>query len=207
MIYLIGGPPKCGKTTLAKEMSSNHGIPWVSTDTLQNVVKPYIDENDFAEKFPSSNEKFETNDEKYSTLSAAEIISSYRIQAKTIFPAIDMFAISEITDENDFVIEGYHIEPVLAQKLAKKYPKKIASVFLAKTDVQKFIQNIQNSTTPHDWLIRKTKDEETFKKVAEMVSQYSKFIKKEAEEHNLKVFDMNDDFSAQVVEAIDYLKQ
>ena len=50
MIYLIGGPPKCGKTTLAKRLSKSLGIPWVSTDTLQCVIKPYINRKDFSKK-------------------------------------------------------------------------------------------------------------------------------------------------------------
>ena len=65
MIYLIGGPPKCGKTTLAKRLSKLKGIPWVSTDTLQNVIKPYISKEDFARKFPNSQLTGESNDEKY----------------------------------------------------------------------------------------------------------------------------------------------
>ncbi len=39
MIYLIGGPPRCGKTTLAKEMSKKLEIPWISSDALEVVVK------------------------------------------------------------------------------------------------------------------------------------------------------------------------
>lgn len=42
MIYLIGGPPKCGKTTLAKKLSKELGIQWVVSDTLQVVVREYV---------------------------------------------------------------------------------------------------------------------------------------------------------------------
>ena len=41
MIYLIGGPPKCGKTTLAKKLAGKYQIPWISADTLQNIVWAY----------------------------------------------------------------------------------------------------------------------------------------------------------------------
>lgn len=37
MIYLIGGPPKCGKTTLAKQLAKKLGIQWVATDTLEVI--------------------------------------------------------------------------------------------------------------------------------------------------------------------------
>jgi cytidylate kinase len=66
MIYLIGGPPKCGKTTLAKRLSKSKGIPWVSTDTLQCVIKPYMNKKDFSKIFPTNYQRGKNNDEKYS---------------------------------------------------------------------------------------------------------------------------------------------
>ena len=38
MIYLIGGPPRCGKTTVASKLSLDTGIPWVSTDTIEGCL-------------------------------------------------------------------------------------------------------------------------------------------------------------------------
>ncbi len=78
MIYLIGGPPKCGKTTLAKEMLKSFGIPWVSTDTLECVIKPYMHEVDFSKKFPVNYQRGENNDEKYSESSSDKIIEAYQ---------------------------------------------------------------------------------------------------------------------------------
>jgi 2-phosphoglycerate kinase len=205
MIYLIGGPPKCGKTTLAKALSKSLGIPWVSTDTLQSVIKPYINKEDFSEKFPISNQREKDNDEKYSKYSSIEIIEAYKKQAKTVHPAIDMFAVCEITDGNDFIIEGYHIEPELAFKLNSKYPDKIKSIFLVKSDKEKFISSIKKSTTPNDWIIARTHNEATYQKIAEMICEYGKIIKAESEKHNLAVLNMDDNFDSQIKKAVDSL--
>lgn len=89
MIYLIGGPPKCGKTTLAKALSKSLGIPWVSTDTLENVIKPYMNEKDFTNRFPVGYQRGKDNDEKYSKYSISEIIEAYNQQAKTVFQAME----------------------------------------------------------------------------------------------------------------------
>ena len=32
MIYLIGGPPRCGKTTLARQLARIVQSPWLQTD-------------------------------------------------------------------------------------------------------------------------------------------------------------------------------
>ena len=169
MIYLIGGPPKCGKTTLAKRLSKSKGIPWVSTDTLQCVIKPYMNKKYFSKKFPTNNQRGKNNDEKYSKYSTNEIVEAYQQQAKTSYQAIDMFTVCEITDGNDFVVEGYHVEPELVADLNSKYPNKIKSIFLIKTDELKFINDIKKSTTPNDWIIARTNKEETYGKIAKMI--------------------------------------
>lgn len=205
MIYLIGGPPKCGKTTLAKKMSTSLGIPWVSADTLQNVIKPYIREADFSIKFPADIQRSKDNDEKYSKFSTDEIVKAYKQQAKTVYRAIDMFAACEIIDGNNFIIEGYHIEPDLFQELNIKYQDKIKGIFLIKSNKEKFVNNIKESTTPNDWIIARTNKEETYKKIANMVSEYSEFFDREAGKYNFKILNMDDDFDIRVKEAINYL--
>jgi len=207
MIYLIGGPPKCGKTTLAKKISKSFGIPWVSTDTLQNVIKPYIHEADFPKKFPADYQRGKDNDEKYSKFSTSEIIEAYKQQAKTVYQAIEMFAICEIADGNDFTIEGYHIEPELARGLNIKYPGKVKSIFLVKSDRNNFICDIKKSTTPNDWIIARTGKKETYQKIANMVCEYSDFFEKEARKYSLKVLNMDNDFDIRIKEAVDYLAE
>ncbi|USN58292.1 MAG: hypothetical protein H6767_08530 [Candidatus Peribacteria bacterium] len=205
MIYLIGGPPKCGKTTLAKRLSKSKGIPWVSTDTLQCVIKPYMDKKDFSKKFPTNYQREENNDEKYSQYSTDEIIEAYQQQAKTSYQAIDMFAICEITDCNDFIIEGYHIEPELVAELNEKYPNKLRSIFLIKSNEAKFVDDIKKSTTPNDWIIARTNNEETYSKISKMICEYGKFFEKESKKYGFKVLNMDNDFDNQINKAIDNL--
>lgn len=207
MIYLIGGPPKCGKTTLAKKMSKKLGIPWVSTDTLENVIKPYLNKKDFAKNFPSSSIRGKSNDEKYSKYSTNQIISAYKKQAKTVAKAIEMFALCEMTDGNDLILEGYHIEPSLAAKLQKKYgSNKIHSIFLIKTDPNKFVEDIKKTSTPNDWIIARTKNKETYLKIAKMISEYGLFFINEARKYGFIVFNLDNDFGSLIKKAITYLK-
>ncbi|MEI8143223.1 MAG: AAA family ATPase [Candidatus Berkelbacteria bacterium] len=205
MIYLIGGPPKCGKTTLAKTLSKTLGMPWVSTDTLQNVIKPYMGQNDLTTKFPVGGQRCGSNDEKYGKYSAHEIINAYTEQAKTVYRAIEMFAECEIADGNDFIIEGYHVEPELVAGLSKKFEGKIKSIFLIKLDQELFVQNIRKSTTPNDWIIARTKNEDTYGKIAAMISEYSKYFEKESEKYSCQAINMDVNFSGKLVEAIDLL--
>ena len=206
MIYLIGGPPKCGKTTLAKQLSKSAGVPWVSTDTIQNVIKPYIPKNDFATMFPSSTMRFDSNDEKYAKHTSSEIVDAYRCQARTVCAAIEAFVDSEVTDGNDYIIEGFHVEPELIVKLRSKYPELIRGTLVVKKDADAFIKNIHQSKTPNDWIRSKTNDETiTFPRIAAMVVDYGIQLEKDAEENDVTVFGVDQGFESQLHNAANYL--
>src|SRR3989344_1580098 len=123
MIYLIGGPPKCGKTTLSKKLSKKLGIPWISADTLQTIAKEYTNKKDISKKFPWSTIRKikKSNDIAFGEYTSKEIVKLYTTQAKVTYGAIDMVSICEITDGNDYIIEGYQVEPQLVSALYKKY--------------------------------------------------------------------------------------
>ncbi len=210
MIYLIGAPPRCGKTTLAKKMSKKYKIPWISCDTLEAVSKAYIPKEKWQKKYPYSFLRREggarNNDEFYSVYSTVKIMSVLKNQAKAVYTAVDVAIACEIADGNDYIIEGYHIVPSFAAKMIKKYGKKnVRAVFLTKFDAEKFARDVHKSTTPNDWLIVLTKKQETFVKVGKMVSAYSTYFEKEAKKFGLKIFNTDTKFNTTLNDAIEYL--
>jgi tRNA uridine 5-carbamoylmethylation protein Kti12 len=42
MLYLFGGPPRCGKTTLSVALAKKLQIPYFSIDHITSVISPYI---------------------------------------------------------------------------------------------------------------------------------------------------------------------
>jgi adenylate kinase family enzyme len=52
MIYLIGGSPRSGKTTVAKKLAAVLGISWISADTLQGLAKHFTPLSEHTKKFP-----------------------------------------------------------------------------------------------------------------------------------------------------------
>lgn len=199
MIYLIGGPPKCGKTTLAKKLATQYQIPWISADTLQNIVWAYTSEEKRPVLFPHSELRGDSNDQFYSEHTPEEIVKNYIAQGEATYDAISMMAETYLTDKDDFIVEGHQVTPEIVDRIFKKFDKEhVKAVFLVKYDEQKFVQNIHKSTTPNDWILRKTKDEATFGKIAKMIAEYSRFFEKEAKEYELQVFNMDENFSEQL---------
>ncbi|MDO8657664.1 MAG: hypothetical protein Q7K55_02910 [Candidatus Levybacteria bacterium] len=212
MIYLIGGPPKCGKTTLAKKLSKKLSIQWVASDTLQVVVREYvsryISKKGMDKLYPHNAMKGKTNDETYSLNTPKQIAKNYIDQAKASYGAVDMFSICEITDGNDYIIEGYHITPQLVAQLIKKYGRKHFRVlFLVKSDVEKFVRDVKKSSNPNDWILRKTQKKETFYKIAEMISYYGQFFEKEAKKYKFNVLNMDNNFGEQLEKAMQLLSK
>jgi 2-phosphoglycerate kinase len=193
-IFLIGGPPKCGKTTLAKQLSIKLKIPWISVDSLQNIVYEYSNENFRKINFPHKNMKGSSNDDTYYFNSVEDIVNAYIKQGKTSYRSISVLVETQIVDIDDYIIEGYHITPELVDKIISEFgADKI--IFLVKNDEIEFLQNIQKSTTPNDWIINNTKKPETFSKIAQMIISYSKYFESEAKKYNFKTNSTDQDFN------------
>jgi 2-phosphoglycerate kinase len=201
MIYLIGGPPRCGKTTLAKAMSKKRGISWISTDMLEVVTGEYMTQKewDVTHPYTALRRKHKTNDAFYGTLSPQKIVSVLRQNAKPTYSAIEAVVSCAVADGYDLIIEGYHLEPVLVNKLIKKYGEKhVQAIFLVKHDSVAFARDVYKSTTKNDWLLVLTKKKETFLKVGEMVSFFSGVFEKEVKKYGLKVVAMDTDFNQKI---------
>ena len=205
-VYLIGGPPKCGKTTLAKALSKKLHISWISSDTLENLVWTYTPKEQHPALFSHSYLRGESNDEFYTHHTPEAIVQGYVVQSKATYDAISMIAETFLTDEDSFIVEGYQVTPEIVSRIFKKFgTEHIRAAFLLKRDEEKMLQDFHKSTTPNDWILRKTKDEATFAKIAKMIAIYADHTEKEAKKYNLPVFEMDADFNASLEKATTYL--
>lgn len=207
MIYLIGGSPRCGKTKVAKALAEKTNFPWFPVDYLGAIVSQYIPEEEYDDKFPLSaiREIDPSTDFRYSQYTSEEIVEFYHTQAQTTWPGLKSFIEYAIHDEQDFILEGYQITPSLLAQLDDKTKKNIRPVFLYKSDETDIEVGIKKNIDPGDWLIKNTKDETTFPKVAKMINVFGQRTLKDAEEFNMPVFNMDGNFDDQVREVVKYL--
>lgn len=135
----------------------------------------------------------------FSEHSPEEIIQNYITQGKTTYDAVSMIVETYLADEDDIIVEGYQVTPELVDRVLKKFgTEHIKIAFLVKYDEQKFIEDIQKSTTPNDWIIRKTKDEATYGRIAKMITRYSRYFESEAKKYGFDVFCMDNEFEKQL---------
>lgn len=203
-IYLIWWPPKCGKTTLSKALSWQRGISYISADTLQNIVLYETSEEEKTVKFPHRElrRKYSNNDDFYGENSSGEVVKNYKHQAYASHKAIRSIVETYIIEKDSIIVEWYQVTPELVGDLKKEFwEKNIVEIFLVKSDKWLFVENVEKSSTPSDWILEKTSHSCTFDKIAEMIILYWEFFQKEAQKYGFRLLNMDEKFE----EKMDYL--
>jgi 2-phosphoglycerate kinase len=176
VIYLIGGAPRCGKTTIAQALARERGCSWLPTDYLMSDFNRYIPEPErVGQLLPG-----QSNDARYSQHSIEEIVQSYHRRAHAAGPGITSIVEYAHSDDRDLILEGFHLEPWLIRELQLRYTEGVCGAVLVCLDPAKLTERLRSATDSTDWVARSTDDPTTFPKIAAMVVAYSLKIQDEA---------------------------
>ena len=194
MIYLIGGAPRTGKTTLGASLAKVKAIPYFSFDHITSVIYPYIPKNKYIDKFPLGNALKESkfsNDTFYMKYSAEEAVELYFRQAETCWPGIKNFINYALTDEHDLILEGWQIIPYFINQIINQKNKDyLKIIFLCKNNIKDIIRGIKEDKSKHNWVVNNTKNPETYLSIANMISYFSKRIKQDADTFHFQTTNM-----------------
>ena len=95
VIYLVGGAPRVGKSSLAQRMLAIDGIPWLPTDVIRTVVRRVVPEVDSTDQDP---------------VDAAAL-------AEVMYPHIEKAAEVCAEEAGRFLIEGFELAPSYPARL------------------------------------------------------------------------------------------
>jgi 2-phosphoglycerate kinase len=205
MLYLIGGAPRCGKTTLARHLAQMLGCSYVPADYLGTAFAHYIPVSELPQRYPAWGTA--TVDERFATYTAAQIIVNYRTKAATVWPGLRAFCEYALMQRHPMVLDGYQLEPRFIHELIEAYPQhSIAAAVLTRTQAARIRADLARTTDSEDWVGQSTTQPITFSRIAEMVSQYSQFFSAEAARYQLASFDMDAGFHDQIAQAVAYLQ-
>ena len=94
-LYLVGGAPRVGKSSLAQKLVETEGIPWLPTDIVRTVLRRVLPELDLIDQDP---------------VNAARL-------AEFIYPHIE-HAIEVCAEEAEqFLVEGFELSPTYLPRL------------------------------------------------------------------------------------------
>jgi hypothetical protein len=207
MLHLIGGPPRCGKTTLSAALAKKLQIPYFSIDHIASVIPPYIPSERQDESFPlrALRQKVNNdNDRFFETYSAEEIVRVYQRQAETLWPGVRNFIDYAIQDEHALILEGWQLLPrFLAEFPAAERSGMLQIQYLYKTNVEDILAGLKANDPVNDWVLRHTKEDSSFIRIAQMISCFGKAIERETAELRFEAVNLDRDFAEKITDLAD----
>jgi 2-phosphoglycerate kinase len=206
MVYLIGGPPRSGKTILAETLAGRTSRPYFSLDHVTSVIVPYIPEPQHPTRLPLRIARLATefsNDAFYARYSIDEIIGMYVQQAETCWSGVENFIKYAVEDRHDLILEGWQLLPhLLATAVTPENQDALRILFLYKTNVEMIARGLKASTAQNDWATRNSRDESTFLAIATMLSRFGKYTEAEAGKYGFRALNTESHFGEAMDEAM-----
>lgn len=175
MIYLIGGAPRVGKTTLSQLFASQLKAGWISTDVLHGVLnlRNY------------DGPKHEWN-------AAPEAIT---MTAEWFYPYLKRFVWSIGSMAENYIIEGVNFLPAQISQLSEEY--QIRAVFLGCSHMTlDTFDRFPGHSRGYAGL-----PEEMRRQIVADVPRWSEYIRTACESSGYRYVDMADDFPKRLREA------
>ncbi|MEI6221595.1 MAG: hypothetical protein WCP97_02410 [bacterium] len=170
MIYIVGGAPRVGKSTLAKQFAKSIKGKLVSTDELENPG--------------SESSVIFYNDARKNVLAPSVRIACVRKEAEHLFPSIEEMLTKTTSSQQDIVIEGVHLFPAFVADMLKTFGKANSNaLFIGSTNEKIILQGMQENTSPNNW--SKNFDEEVLKQIALFSQAFSYHMHDECKRYHL----------------------
>lgn len=189
MIYLLGGPPRVGKSIISRTITAKHGINVVSTDSLGAVLETVLGPEVEPRLFIVSRLDEMTAVDRIALMveNVTERIS-YQIQeGYAVWRAVKPFVLREKDEGRDVVIEGVAVLPELVNQLGGIDHR---AVFIGNQGSE-HKENIKRSAeeNEHDWM--RSASDEYIDAFAAFVAEMSSYIEKEAHRYGFEYVEMD----------------
>jgi 2-phosphoglycerate kinase len=200
MIFLLGGPPRVGKSIISSEIRQKHAVSVVSTDTLgavlENVLSPEAAPDLFV--FGKFNELPLSERINLLEKDPAEHIDYMRKESLVVWKAVEAFIRKENNEGRDVLIEGVAVLPELMSQLGD-IPHQV--VFIGNQG-ENHKENIKKSAeaNEHDWM--RGVSDKYIGAFAIFVNRMSAYIEQEAKKYGFEYIEMDKELFGDVMEAV-----
>ena len=179
---MVGGASRAGKSTLARRLVRQRGIPYFPIDALMMG---------FANGYPAFGMDPETPSE---------------VRGEQLWPILRAIAINLLEEERThptYLLEGDELLPKYVAGLAAAYPGRVRACFIGYTQAVPADKLRQVRQTDVDWYDY-APEAEALGFLADMV-RFSRYVQAECAAYGLRYFDCSKAFDPVIAEAIAYL--
>jgi 2-phosphoglycerate kinase len=200
MIFLLGGPPRVGKSIISSGIRHKCAVSVVSTDTfgavLENVLSPEAVPDLFV--FGKFHEIPMAERVKLIMNDPAELIDYLRRESYIVWKAVEAFIRRENDEGRDILIEGVAILPELMSQL-EDIPHRV--VFIGNQG-ENHKENIKKSAEEgkHDWM--RDANDQYISAFAMFVKRMSVYIEQEAKKYGFEYIEMDKELFGNVTEEV-----
>lgn len=183
-IILIGGAPTAGKSVLARKLSKELTVPWMSTDAVRHMMRQLVSAKDFPHIFYFK--KF-TPVQYLTKHTAWQVVVHENLESLEVWEGVKAF-LSADEAWGSYIIEGIAVLPHLVHRAYVK--EKIVRPLFLTTDDPKRIRKIV--FTRGLWDDAHKYPDSVKEKEVEWVLEFNRWLKKEAKKYGYPVFDVSE---------------
>jgi hypothetical protein len=190
MMYLIGGAPRIGKTTIATKLAEEIGCKLISTDDLGKSQQGHsvVFYTDPLKNILTSNERLQV------------ALGEAKQREKELFDLVENFD----NTSRDIVVEGIHLLPSYVSEWMVTFgSENINAIFIGSTDIEMIVEGMRQNTSPNNWLSDFCHEVQL--QIAEFVQAFSLHVAKEIEEYGLTYRERSLDFQKDVADVMSEL--
>lgn len=183
-IVLIGGAPTVGKSFTARRLSEELKIPWISTDTIREMMRKIVDKNKYPNLFRFEDE--ERSAENYlTTHTPQQIVDNQNEESLDVWKGVSALIETDYSWKN-YIIEGVAILPELVSQL-KIEGCDIKPIFLVDSDKERTRKVIFERGLWDD----ADKYSDSVKEIeVEWATLFNEFIRSESDKYGYKPYEI-----------------
>ena len=205
MIFLLGGPPRVGKSIISGKIRKKYAASVISTDSLGAVLENVWSPETAPDLFVK--DKFDkltlAERDKLITTEFAESIDYVRKESHVVWKAVEAFIRRENEEGRDVLIEGVGVLPELVNQL-RDIPHRV--VFIGNQG-ENHKDNIKKSAmeNENDWM--RDRSDQYIGIFALFVARMSDYIEQEAKKYGFEYIEMKnrlfENMPDDVIESLD----
>ncbi|MBT5877059.1 MAG: hypothetical protein HOH43_26800 [Candidatus Latescibacteria bacterium] len=183
MLYLLGGSPRVGKSTIAKQFLSEAGIPYFGLDYLKMGLARGLPEYGV--------------DPNGGDLAIA----------KQLWPVVKGMAVTYIENGEDCLLEGTYLLPEYVAELHEEFGDSIRSCFMGYCEINtsEKVRNLREYGAASGELDWTSNDDDEARQRVEFLKSFSVYVKTECDKYGLMYFESSSDHQDSMATVLRFL--